>query len=258
MAPNDWIFTFASHAVPQHCYAVYQELTPAYGASGAVSTKRWVHLPDEPDSDAPESAQSAQETAPSADGVQAAMDSIGERLRTLRTSRGIGVRELARRVGVTPSLLSQMERGSVNPSVVTLFRLAEALDTTTDYFFGEGRGPQSAHGPVVRRGERARISLSGGITWERLTPTDEHDFEFMECMYPPGATSAREMQRHPGRDYGILLEGQLIIDVGFASYHLHPGDSIAFDASLPHRLTNPGDVPARTIWVVLERNRPPG
>ncbi|HEY8684174.1 MAG TPA: helix-turn-helix transcriptional regulator, partial [Chloroflexota bacterium] len=65
--------------------------------------------------------------------VQDAMDSIASRLRELRVVRGLGIRELARRVGVTPSLLSQMERSSVNPSVVTLFRLAEALGTTTDY-----------------------------------------------------------------------------------------------------------------------------
>jgi transcriptional regulator with XRE-family HTH domain len=189
--------------------------------------------------------------------VQDAMDSIATRLRELRVARGLGIRELARRVGVTPSLLSQMERSSVNPSVVTLFRLAEALGTTTDYFFGNDRGPQANEDPVVRRADRARIELSGGIVWERITPTDEHDFEFMACMYPPGATSAVETQRHPGRDYGILLEGTLIIDVGFRTFQLEPGDSIAFDASLPHRLTNPGPEVARTIWVVLDRASPP-
>jgi len=161
-------------------------------------------------------------------------------------------------VGVTASLLSQMERGGVNPSVVTLFRIAEALNTTTDYFFGEDRASALPPEPVVRWSHRARIQLAGGITWERLTPTDEHDFEFMQCMYPPGTTSAPEMQRHPGKDYGVLLEGQLDIEVGFRTYHLEPSDSIAFDASLPHRLTNPGDVPARTVWVVLDRNRRAG
>jgi transcriptional regulator with XRE-family HTH domain len=216
-----------------------------------LSTKRAVHHTTEPEADG----TSRPDGSGPADNLQTALNSIGERLRTLRQKRGLGLRELARRVGVTPSLLSQMERGSVNPSVVTLFRLAESLNTTTDYFFGEPRGADRQPGPAVRRDERARITLSGGITWERLTPTDEHDFEFMECMYPPGATSAVEMQRHPGRDYGVLLEGRLDIDVGFATYHLEPGDSIAFDASLPHRLTNPGDGPARTIWVVLERNR---
>jgi mannose-6-phosphate isomerase-like protein (cupin superfamily) len=149
-----------------------------------------------------------------------------------------------------------MERGTVNPSVFTLFRLAECLDTTTDYFFGTGPACDSAEVPLVRRHDRARIELAGGIAWERLTPSDEHDFEFMTCLYPPGATSATAMQRHPGRDYGILLEGELDIEVGFATYHLEPGDSIAFDASLPHRLSNRGKVPARTVWVVLERNHP--
>jgi transcriptional regulator with XRE-family HTH domain len=216
-----------------------------------MSTEQWAHARDA------EEVASGSDGRPGTDSARAAVDSIGERLRSIRQSRGLGVRELARRVGVTPSLLSQLERGTVNPSVVTLFRLAEALDATTDYFFGEEREAKSQPGPVVRQENRAKIRLSGGICWERLTPTDEHDFEFMHCIYPPGATSAADMQRHPGRVYGVLLEGQLDIDVGFTTYHLEPGDSIAFDASLPHRLTNPGNVPAHTIWVVLERNRPP-
>jgi quercetin dioxygenase-like cupin family protein len=151
-------------------------------------------------------------------------------------------------------MLSQMERGTVNPSVGTLFRLAECLNTTTDSFFQPDGNP--ATDVVVRKESRARIELSGGIAWERLTPTDEHDFEFMETEYPPGAVSAPEMLRHPGRDYGVVLEGTLEVQVGFTTHRLGPGDSIAFDASLPHRLSNPGPDTARTIWVVLERNRP--
>lgn len=185
--------------------------------------------------------------------MKSIVDSIGERVRALRQERGLGVRELARRVGVTASMLSQIERGGVNPSVGTLFRLAEALDTPTDSFFDMANG-RYGQGPVVRRSHRARIDLSGGITWERLTPTDEHDFEFMETVYPPGAVSAPEMLRHPGRDYGVLLEGVLEVTVGFTTYRMQPGDSIAFDASLPHSLANPGPEPARTIWVVLDRN----
>jgi quercetin dioxygenase-like cupin family protein len=77
----------------------------------------------------------------------------------------------------------------------------------------------------------------------------------METEYPPGAVSAPEMLRHPGRDYGVVLEGTLEVQVGFTTHRLGPGDSIAFDASMPHRLSNPGPGTARTIWVVLERNR---
>lgn len=185
------------------------------------------------------------------------LDSIGERVRSLRQARGIGVRELARRVDVTPSMLSQIERGSTNPSVGTLFRLAAALQTTTDSFFEREEGSVLGRGPVVRRRQRACLQLSGGITWERLTPTDEHDFEFMETVYPPGALSSAEMLRHPGRDYGVLLEGALDVTVGFTTYRLQPGDSIAFDASVPHQLSNPGPEPARTIWVVLDRQTVP-
>lgn len=181
------------------------------------------------------------------------VDSIGKRVRALRTARGLGLRELARRVEITASMLSQIERGNANPSVGTLFRLAEALETSTDSFFETG-GSSSAPTPVVRRGNRAQIVLSGGITWERLTPTDEHDFEFMETNYPPGAVSSAEMLRHAGRDYGVVLEGILDVTVGFTTHRLHPGDSIAFDASIPHLLSNPGPDPARTIWVVLDRH----
>jgi transcriptional regulator with XRE-family HTH domain len=181
------------------------------------------------------------------------VDSIGERVRALRQSRGLGLRELARRVEITASMLSQIERGNANPSVGTLFRLAEALETSTDSFFDMGEGPALPN-PVVRRGSRAQISLSGGITWERLTPTDEHDFEFMETIYPPGASSSTEMLRHSGRDYGVVLQGMLDVTVGFTTHRLGPGDSIAFDASIPHKLSNPGPEPARTIWVVLDRH----
>lgn len=191
------------------------------------------------------------------DRARSALDSIGERLRSFRQARGIGVRELARRVDITPSMLSQIERGSTNPSVGTLFRLAAALETTTDSFFESVDDPTPHRGPVVRRKHRSCLQLSGGIVWQRLTPTDEHDFEFMETVYPPGAVSSAEMLRHPGRDYGVLLEGILDVTVGFTKYQLHPGDSIAFDASVPHQLSNPGPDPARTIWVVLDRHTVP-
>lgn len=190
-----------------------------------------------------------------------AVGSIASRVRALRQTRRIGVRELARRINVTPSMLSQIERGTVNPSVGTLFRLAEALGTTTDFFFLPGDTVEidrQAQNVVVDARGRARIELSGGIVWERLAPTDEHGFEFMHTIYPAGAVSAPELMRHPGRDYGVLLQGILDVTVGFTTYRLKPGDSIAFDASMPHRLANPGPEEAQTIWVVLDRNLSPG
>src|SRR3954463_9549008 len=115
---------------------------------------------------------------------------IGGRLAAHRAQRGLKVSELARRVSVSPSLISQIERGQSRPSVSTLFAMAQALDVPVDAFFREhipdGRSPRpvdtaaSAALPapsdaesryVVHRGDRAAIDIEGGVRWERLTPT---------------------------------------------------------------------------------------
>jgi mannose-6-phosphate isomerase-like protein (cupin superfamily) len=155
-------------------------------------------------------------------------------------------------MGVTPGLLSQIEHGAANPSVETLFKLAECLQTSTDSFFRhDGVGVGAA--AMVPVGARERIQLAGGVVWERLTPTDEHDFEFLEVIYPPGAASGPQLQAHSGRDYMLVLEGKLDLMVGSTLHHLGRGDSFAWDASLPHRLSNPGFTAAKLIVVVLDR-----
>jgi hypothetical protein len=69
-----------------------------------------------------------------------------------------------------------------------------------------------------------------------------------------GASSTEdEYQRHPGHEWGYVLEGELQIKIGFEEYTLKPGDSISFDSTLPHRLANAGEVPVRAIWFVLGR-----
>jgi mannose-6-phosphate isomerase-like protein (cupin superfamily) len=70
-----------------------------------------------------------------------------------------------------------------------------------------------------------------------------------------GGASAPEQSliRHGGREYGHLLEGRLGVTVGFETYELEPGDAISFDSTMPHRLFNAGDVPARAIWFVIGR-----
>jgi transcriptional regulator with XRE-family HTH domain len=187
----------------------------------------------------------------SADGSRG-VASIGPRLRTLRLAKSIGTRELARRAGVTAGLLSQIEHGAANPSVETLFRLAQCLGTSTDSFFADDSTVPTA-AAMVRRESRERIELAGGVIWERLTPTDEHDFEFIEVTYPPGAVSGAAPQVHVGRDYVLMVEGALDVMVGSTVYTLRTGDSFAWDASLPHLLRNSGFVAARLIVVVLDR-----
>jgi transcriptional regulator with XRE-family HTH domain/mannose-6-phosphate isomerase-like protein (cupin superfamily) len=105
--------------------------------------------------------------------------------------------------------------------------------------------------PVVHPPGRPRIELTGGVIWERLTSGAEPGIEFLEVTYQPGGSSGPAMSRHNGREYGVVVSGELLLELGFERYHLEPGDSIAFDSSTPHRLSNPGATEMHAIWVNL-------
>lgn len=192
---------------------------------------------------------------------------VGSRLRRERERRGISLRELARRVGVSPSLVSQIELDRVNPSVSTLYALVTELGMTMSDVFGDAAPPlprvvpEQRHedGVVTTPGSRSVINLDSGVRWERLTPRSDPDVEFLHVMYPVGAESCPEdaLVRHGGREYGYVTSGTLGVRVGFEEYRLGPGGSIAFDSSSPHRLWTIGDEPAQAIWVVIGRAADP-
>jgi transcriptional regulator with XRE-family HTH domain len=192
---------------------------------------------------------------------------IGGRLRAERERRGISLRELARRVGVSPSLVSQIELDRVNPSVSTLYALVTELGMTMSDVFGESRSrertvaPQllSADGLAERPQTRRVIELASGVRWERLTPHSDRDVEFLYVTYPVGAESCPEdaLMTHGGREYGYVASGTLGVRVGFDEYELGPGGSIAFDSSSPHRLWTIGGEPVNAVWVVIGRKADP-
>lgn len=210
---------------------------------------------------------------------------IGAKLRTARRQQELSLRELAARAEVSPSLLSQIENGKTNPSVLTLHNVATALDVPITYFFPSpdenGRQPTMAifslnrhsgakhgesdlqvvttaverHSSVLHPNERIAIELMGGVRWERLTPTDEDNIQFLEIHYRPGAASGAAMSHHVGKEFGIVLEGELTLEIGFESYTLTKGDSIIFDSSTPHRLLNHGTETVRAIWIDMTPDR---
>lgn len=188
---------------------------------------------------------------------------VGTRLREERERRGISLRELARRVGVSPSLVSQIELDRVNPSVSTLYSLVTELGMTMSDVFGDTlqappivvRSTREDDGLVALPGNRSVINLASGVRWERLTPHSDPDVEFLYVVYPVGAESCAEdaLVTHGGREYGYVTSGTLGVRVGFEEYELGPGASIAFDSSAPHRLWTIGGEPVHAIWVVLGR-----
>jgi transcriptional regulator with XRE-family HTH domain len=191
---------------------------------------------------------------------------VGSRLRTERERVGISLRELARRVGVSPSLVSQIELDRVNPSVSTLYALVTELGMTMSDIFGEARPDERVVRPLggrdglAERPETRRvINLASGVRWERLTPHSERDVEFLYVVYPVGAESCPEdaLMTHGGREYGYVVSGTLGVRVGFEEYELGQGGSIAFDSSSPHRLWTIGGDPAQAVWVVIGRAADP-
>src|SRR4051812_40594478 len=226
----------------------------------------------------------------------AATAGIGTRLAGLRHARRMRVSELARQAGVSPSLISQIERGASKPSVGTLFSFAQVLGVPVDVFFSDtdpdappappiaapaGRGgPAAPHsspsasvlsqigadngGPavpwrddsgasreVVRRENRPTLDIRGGVRWERLTPTPLDGIEFLELVYSPGAESDRQAYRHPGVELVLVTQGVMTIFLGFERHDLHPGDSIAFPSSTPHRYVNLTESETRATTVIL-------
>ena len=213
---------------------------------------------------------------------------IGRRLAAHRGQRGKRVAELAREVGVTPSLISQIERGQSRPSVSTLFAMAQALQVPVDAFFREPtpaavptvsavpplgavapptvpppapegwalpareRTEPDGHGRyMVRRRDRATIDIEGGVRWERLTPQTMRHLDFFELVYGPGAQSNPTLYSHPGTEMVLVMSGRLDITVGFEHYRLEPGDSMQFPSSMPHRYANPTEETTRAVTVIL-------
>lgn len=189
---------------------------------------------------------------------------IGDRLRQERVKAGLSQRELARRLGLSASLISQLESGLSKPSVGTLYALVTELDLSLDRIIrGEdfetlkqdGASPDKVRSPLVHPGERQVIDLASGVRWEELTSDTEEGVDFLEAIYEVGGASTPDesLMRHHGREYGYVMTGTLGIQIAFQEYTLNPGDTIAFDSTQPHRLFNKGDVPVHAIWVVVGR-----
>jgi transcriptional regulator with XRE-family HTH domain/uncharacterized cupin superfamily protein len=208
---------------------------------------------------------------PAAPNIPDAASDLGPRLRAIRLRHGVGVRELARRLDLSPSSISQIETGKTRPSVRTLYALVSEFGVTVDeVLFNEappsedgesptGTGPSAASaepGLAVQRAvERPSIALNSGVRWDRLMLWADEDVEFIEATYAPGGASSPDdsFVRHSGHEFGYVLSGTLRVVVGFDEFVLEPGDSITFPSSTPHRLSNDGTEAVRAIWVVRGR-----
>ncbi len=203
---------------------------------------------------------------------------VGGLIRKERLQRQLSLRELARRVGVSASMLSQVETGRAHPSVSTIYAIATELQLSIDALLSGSEGavanPVAATGSrmseealpetlsasqLIRPEQRRKLELDSGVTWELLSDLLPHLVDFMLVTYEPGgrSSSSGKLTRHSGTEFAFLLRGTLKVQVGFTEYVLRPGDSMAFDSAEPHLLVNEGTEPAVGIWFVLGRRQAP-
>lgn len=176
---------------------------------------------------------------------------FGEKLRRIRERKGLTLKEVAEMVSVSESLVSQIERNKVSPSMDILLTLADSLDIDFEYLFKDYKRNKQVD--IVRAGEGDRI-VQPGVVFHQLSMMPEldeaHTVEAFLLEVSPGNEKGDRVYGHAGKELGILLEGEGELIYGTSRYRLHAGDSISFSSDNPHILRNTGKKMLRAIWVI--------
>lgn len=176
---------------------------------------------------------------------------IGERLKELRTARDLSLRELAAQAGVSATLLSQIERAVTDPSLETLRRLAGVFGESVSSLFSDPAPPTVW---VSRPGRRAMLTApQGQVAYERLT-AGVGQLEVLRAVLQPGQMSADEPRGHASAECVYVVAGALVAQVAGVDYPVQAGESISFDARLPHRYMNASQAPTEIILSVTPPN----
>ncbi|MDC7232610.1 MAG: XRE family transcriptional regulator [Spirochaetales bacterium] len=176
---------------------------------------------------------------------------FGEKIRNVRESQKITLKQLAQQMNVSASLISQIENNKVSPSIDTLLNLADILDIDPEYLFRDFRKKRKVR--IVRAGERNRLS-KGSVQYELLTTPsaadEDYALETMELTIRPGGEKGSQDYGHPGRETGIIISGTGELQYGTETYSLNEGDSLSFSSAVPHKLINPGKTELKAIWII--------
>lgn len=174
---------------------------------------------------------------------------IGKEIKRLRKEKGLLISDLAEMSNLSSGMISQVERDLVSPSIVTLWKITEALGVSIGYLFDEDS--TEVTNPVVRKDKRKRISASNhNAFYELLSPDLNRKIEYLYITINPGDSSSDDLVTHEGEEAGIVIKGRLKILMEDKEYILNEGDSIYFDSTIPHRYVNIGDQVCESIWAM--------
>ena len=178
---------------------------------------------------------------------------IGPRIRTLRLKKKLGLVQLGQHTGLSPAMLSKIERGQLFPTLPTLLRIAMVFGVGLEHFFSDaGQGPKVA---VVRKHERLRLpeqpdKLSPAYVFESLDfPVTDRSMEAYYAEFRPNAGPSAP-HHHEGAEFIYVVEGQLAVDVEGKQTFLDQGDAMYFDPAASHSYSGRGETICKALVVV--------
>ncbi len=207
---------------------------------------------------------------------------LGSRIRAQRNKHNMKISELAELTGLTSSTISQVERALISPSIATLKKICDAMNIPISFLFDgvEENNSQAEENvvtqdttqadipfhlkmftsvnlmglsPVVHKENRKFLSPGPGIRFYLLNPNLAGPIELIYNEYDPGTSTGPLPYVHPGSECGLILSGELVVEIKGESYRLTEGDSITFNSTEPHMKRNESDVMCTCIWA----NTPP-
>lgn len=170
---------------------------------------------------------------------------LGQRIRELRLDRGLIAADLAGRAGVSPSFLSQVERGVTSPSLKVFQALAKELDVSVAMLIegdsSNGGAPARQGAEIVRADQRKVMRRATGPAYQLLSPDLRGQIEFIWVESSRGEQSM--VSTHEGEEQVVVLTGTLGVEINGEEIRLEAGDALRFDPSQPHRTINRGTTP---------------
>lgn len=177
---------------------------------------------------------------------------IGARLRALRKKQGLSIATLAERSGVSTGLISQIEREMVVPTVVSIYRISQALGTEIGYFFP---APSPRPYDLLHEGQRKLIITGDGTSRYELLNPDLPDriLDMVKVTLKGGQSFDHDCISHAGAECGYVLSGVLTVLLNEQAVELFPGDSLSYDSTLPHKYINNGPEDCVSIWAMTPK-----
>ena len=174
---------------------------------------------------------------------------LGKKIQDIRLERGLSVRKMAGQAGITPSMLSQIESGQVNPSINTLRSIAQTLEAPLYSFFQDDPDEDCVVHPENRRTIGSKSEPD--VQYELLTPNTRGNIEFCMMVIPAQLSSFRDIRSHDGEEVAYMLEGERVeLEIEGKLYPMEPGDSVRIPAKARHAWHNKTDSVVKVIFAI--------